>query len=160
MSIAARCTCGTDMGVCQFPEHRILNTKSNHMIQIRTKEINKKTFICTFNMDGCNITVAGGTFIEAQGKAANIVVDNFELLPVEYASTTTDHVNHPTHYGGADNPYEVIKIIEHYGLNFSDGNVLKYFLRAGKKSKENELQDLEKAAFYLNRRISRLKQNK
>ena len=66
----------------------------------------------------------------------------------------TDTIN-PTHYGGTDNPYEVIKIIEAYNLDFSTGNIIKYTLRAGKK--DNELQDLEKAAWYLNRKIEKLK---
>jgi len=96
-----------------------------------------------------------GVFGNVDGPSTYTILTLSDFLP-----ETTDPVNHPTHYGGADNPYEAIKIIEHYGLNFSDGNVLKYFLRAGKKSKETELQDLEKAAFYLNRRISQLKDSK
>lgn len=66
----------------------------------------------------------------------------------------TDAIN-PTHYGGTDNPFEVIKIIEAYNLDFTTGNIIKYTLRAGKK--DNELQDLEKAAWYLNRKIEKLK---
>lgn len=66
----------------------------------------------------------------------------------------TDAIN-PIHYGGKDNPYEVIKIIEAYNLDFSTGNIIKYTLRAGKK--DNELQDLEKAAWYLHRKIEKLK---
>lgn len=68
-----------------------------------------------------------------------------------------DIVNHPHHYGGKDNPYEVIKVIEHYDIGFCLGNVIKYVLRAGKK--DNKLQDLEKARFYLDREINNIKQN-
>ena len=53
-----------------------------------------------------------------------------------------EKVNHPDHYGGEDNPMEVIKIIEHYKLGFRTGNVVKYVLREGKK---NGLEDLKKA---------------
>jgi hypothetical protein len=63
-------------------------------------------------------------------------------------------VNHPLHYGGENNPMEVIKIIEHYGLGFALGNVIKYTLRCDKK--ENKLQDLEKAAWYLQHEINKL----
>lgn len=42
-------------------------------------------------------------------------------------------VDHPEHYGGVDNPYEVIKVIEAWELDFSLGNVVKYISRAGKK---------------------------
>lgn len=60
-------------------------------------------------------------------------------------------VNHPAHYGGADNPYEVIKVIEAWGLGFCLGNVIKYIARAGRKG--DIVEDLKKAAWYLNREI-------
>ncbi len=60
-------------------------------------------------------------------------------------------VNHPEHYGGADNPYEAIKIIEALGLDFHLGNVIKYICRAGKKG--DSLQDLAKALWYLQRKV-------
>jgi hypothetical protein len=63
-------------------------------------------------------------------------------------------VNHPQHYGGENNPYEAIKVIIAHDLNFNRGNVIKYILRAGKK--ENEIEDLKKAMFYLNQEINRL----
>jgi hypothetical protein len=68
-----------------------------------------------------------------------------------------EKVNHPSHYGGESNIYEAIKIIEAYNLNFSLGNVIKYTLRAGKKI--NQIEDLEKAKWYLERHIINLKQN-
>ena len=61
-------------------------------------------------------------------------------------------VNHPDHYGGEDNTYEAIKIIEAYNLNFSLGNAIKYILRAGKKN-SNTVEDLEKAKWYVQRQI-------
>ncbi len=66
-------------------------------------------------------------------------------------------VNHPAHYGGEDNPYEVIKVIEAWELDFPTGNAVKYIARAGKKDPGKELEDLEKAAWYLSRKIARLK---
>lgn len=67
----------------------------------------------------------------------------------------TDLVNHPPHYGGADDPYEAIKVIEAWGLGFNLGNVLKYIRRSGAKGAP--LSDLSKAQFYLNREIGRRK---
>jgi len=67
-------------------------------------------------------------------------------------------VNGPEHYGGADNPYEVIKVCEEWGLD-KDAylfNVVKYVARAGKKDPTKELEDLEKAAFYLDRKIKNI----
>lgn len=74
-------------------------------------------------------------------------------------SNTKEMVNHPDHYGGAGNPYETIKVLkawlspEQY-RGFLIGNALKYLSRAGKK--DSELQDLEKAKWYLQRRIEDL----
>lgn len=63
----------------------------------------------------------------------------------------TEAVNHPAHYGGADNPYEAIKVIEAWHLGFCLGNAVKYISRAGKKG--DALEDLKKAAWYLQREI-------
>jgi hypothetical protein len=68
----------------------------------------------------------------------------------------TEQVQHPQHYGGEDNPYEAIKVIEAWGLGFRLGNSVKYIARAGKKG--DALQDLEKAYFYLGREIQKRKE--
>jgi hypothetical protein len=64
-------------------------------------------------------------------------------------------IDHPSHYGGKNNPYEAIKVIEAWELGFCLGNVVKYISRAGKKH-ENVLEDLKKARWYLDRHISKL----
>jgi len=74
-------------------------------------------------------------------------------------------VDHPSHYGGKDNPYEAIKVIEAWNLGFNVGNAVKYISRAGKKgvivgevtAAAAMLVDLQKAAWYLNRAIENLK---
>ena len=68
------------------------------------------------------------------------------------ASRIQESVDHPAHYGGADNPYEAIKVIESWGLGFHLGNAVKYISRAGKKG--NAVEDLEKARWYLDREIA------
>ncbi len=68
----------------------------------------------------------------------------------------SEHVNNPAHYGGATNPYEAIKVIEAWGLDFTLGNTVKYISRAGKKHPEKTIEDLEKAKWYLQRRIDQL----
>jgi hypothetical protein len=67
-------------------------------------------------------------------------------------------VDHPDHYGGADNPYEAIKVVEAWGLGFHLGNVVKYVSRAGKKG--DELEDLKKARWYLERHIANVEKAK
>lgn len=68
----------------------------------------------------------------------------------------SEAVDHPKHYGGADDPYEAIKVIEAWGLNFSLGSVVKYVARHGKKPGEEAVQDLRKAAWYCTREADRL----
>ena len=66
-------------------------------------------------------------------------------------------VNHPGHYSfGVDNQYEAIKVIEAWDLDFHLGNTVKYISRAGKKDTDKEIQDLKKAAWYLERKIKNL----
>ncbi|MCX4554114.1 DUF3310 domain-containing protein [Streptomyces sp. NBC_01500] len=67
----------------------------------------------------------------------------------------SDAVNHPSHYtDGWSNGSEVIDITEH--MAFNRGNAVKYLARAGKKDPDKELEDLKKAAWYINREIERL----
>lgn len=66
-------------------------------------------------------------------------------------------INHPEHYGGKDNPYEAIKIIEAHNLGFHLGNAVKYILRAGKKDPTKEIEDLKKAIWYLERKLENKK---
>lgn len=68
---------------------------------------------------------------------------------------TEDVVNHPSHY--TDGKIEVIDYIEDKQLGFCLGNAIKYISRAGKKDKNKEIEDLEKAVWYINRRIKELK---
>ena len=71
-------------------------------------------------------------------------------------------INHPNHYGGKDNVYEVIKVCEAWSLD-KDAylfNVVKYVARSGKKDSTKELEDLRKAKFYLERKISNLENSK
>lgn len=66
-------------------------------------------------------------------------------------------INHPPYYGGEENPYEAIKVIRAWGLGFCLGNTAKYIARAGKKDPSKEIEDLQKAAWYLNCEIEERK---
>ena len=68
----------------------------------------------------------------------------------------SDPVNHPAHYclGGV----EVIDAIEAWDLPYHLGNVVKYVARA--KHKGDELTDLRKARWYLDRYIGRLEEQR
>ena len=64
----------------------------------------------------------------------------------------------PEHYQSNTN-LEAIDVIEAFDLNFHRGNIVKYILRAGRKTekgyenKEKKLEDLNKAKWYLSRLI-------
>jgi hypothetical protein len=79
---------------------------------------------------------------------------------------TEDAVNHPTHYTSDPSGVECITVVEH--RNFNVGNAIKYLWRAGLKTgpspaggtgKEQHIQDLKKAAWYVNREIERLQRD-
>ena len=60
-------------------------------------------------------------------------------------------VDHPSHYNQG---IETIEYIESWSMNFNTGNVIKYVTRAGYKN--NQLEDLKKAMWYLQREIDRV----
>jgi hypothetical protein len=62
-----------------------------------------------------------------------------------------DAVNHPRHYTAHPSGIECIQITEH--MSFNLGNAVKYIWRADLK--DDAIQDLEKAAWYINREIER-----
>lgn len=63
----------------------------------------------------------------------------------------SDAVNHPTHYNSHPSGIECITIVEH--MPFCVGNAMKYLWRAGLKG--DEIEDLRKAVWYINREITR-----
>lgn len=97
----------------------------------------------------------------------------FGPLPVNLVPRAVgDAINHPDHYGGADNVYEAIKVIDAWELGFCLGNTLKYIKRAGKKldpgvevignrhvQMRARLKDLKKSRWYLDHEIQQLEQS-
>jgi hypothetical protein len=65
-----------------------------------------------------------------------------------------DQVNHPVHYTSHQSGIEAIQVTRH--MNFNLGNAMKYIWRAGIKSDEKHIEDLQKAIFYINDEINRL----
>jgi len=63
-------------------------------------------------------------------------------------------VHHPAHYNAHPSGIECIDVVRH--MNFNLGNVVKYLWRAGEKDPAKHLEDLKKAAWYLNDEIKRL----
>ena len=69
-----------------------------------------------------------------------------------------ENVKHPNHYL-KNSGHEVIDVINAWELNFSLGNAIKYIARAGKKDPNKEIEDLEKAKFYIEMQIDNIKNN-
>ena len=69
-----------------------------------------------------------------------------------------DMVNHPPHYTDRVPGIECISVVENF--NFNRGGAIKYIWRAGHKDKFKEIEDLRKAAWYINREIERLAREK
>jgi hypothetical protein len=90
--------------------------------------------------------------------------ENLDFLKSDYKQNgkevkmnkETDMVNHPEHY--AFGPHETIEVIEAWDLPYHLGNVVKYVSRAKRKGKE--LEDLKKAAWYLDRYIKIIENEK
>lgn len=69
-----------------------------------------------------------------------------------------DKINHPPHYNAGK--IEAIEFIEDQKLDFHLANALKYIVRAGKKGGPDQLvEDLQKAIWYVRRRIEITKEN-
>lgn len=66
-------------------------------------------------------------------------------------SNEIDLVNNPPHYTSHPSGVECIDVVEHF--NFNLGNAVKYVWRADLK--EDAIQDLEKAIWYIRREIVR-----
>ena len=64
--------------------------------------------------------------------------------------TEFDIVNKPKHYNSHPSGVECITVTEH--MNFNIGNAVKYLWRTDHK---NGLEDLKKAAWYINREIAK-----
>lgn len=64
-----------------------------------------------------------------------------------------DPVSHPKHYTSYKG-IEVIQLTEQ--MNFNRGNAVKYIARAGLKSTSDEVEDLKKAVWYIQREIERI----
>lgn len=75
-----------------------------------------------------------------------------QLEHIKRREAANETVDHPSYYktGGI----EAIDVIEAWNLGFCLGNTIKYISRAGRKS-DKVLEDLKKAAWYLNREIKK-----
>jgi len=74
-----------------------------------------------------------------------VQIVNLVAKPKADDEPSPDAVNHPKHYNAHPSGIECLDVVRHMGFNL--GNVVKYIWRADLKA--NAIEDLEKAAFYL-----------
>lgn len=99
--------------------------------------------------DGDDVWTRKGRFF------ADYIKDQYDLIEkVEGPPHTNDAVNHPVHYTSHPAGIECIQVTEH--MTFNLGNVVKYVWRFDGKG---GVQDLKKAAWYLQREIERLERD-
>ena len=116
---------------------------------------NKSIFGTVIESDGDYLKVSDGN------EVYEVDCSKIKIEKVSFLSTNKkEMVNHPDHYHPGT--YEAINVIEAWDLNFSLGSAIKYISRCGLKpdaelsKKEKALEDLRKAAWYVNREIERL----
>jgi hypothetical protein len=88
------------------------------------------------------------------GMDTGIIKTGHEIIHIcEDCIKPEDNVNHPKGYNNHPSGIECITIVRH--MNYNLGNVVKYIWRCDLKG--NPIEDLEKAAWYLNDEISKRK---
>ena len=109
----------------------------------------------------CSECALHGSIVECDFEIPENVEKGYAILFGDKTGTsnespTNDPVNRPSHY--TDGKIEVIEFIEDKNLGFCLGNAVKYIARAGKKDPTKEIEDLNKAKWYIERRIKELKE--
>lgn len=110
------------------------------------------------NCFNCKLHNINPKCFENIDKNYEIIFGNEEITPIEENAPTEDPVNRPSHY--TDGKIEVIDYIEDKKLGFCLGNAIKYISRAGKKDPDKEIEDLNKAKWYIERRIKEIQEAK
>lgn len=111
-------------------------------------------YLALLNPDG--EVISKQPFFRAIKAGDTVVVDNpvGALAPKpDPEDQPLDMVNHPPHYTAHPSGVECIQVTRH--MSFNLGNVVKYIWRSGEKGAR--LEDLQKAAWYLNDEIERMK---
>ena len=129
-----------------------INEKIKHYRELRGVGIGELALVT--NVPYSNIkSFEDGTLIPSMQVLKRISEAlNFDYKELSLEENKKEMVDHPKHYNMGK--YEAIDVIEDWNLGFNLGNTIKYISRAGHK--DNILQDLKKALWYLDREIKKL----
>jgi hypothetical protein len=114
-------------------------------VEVRPAKVNDAKWVNTWGSWGSG-------YLEIERDKANQRIKEWQMSD----DNKPDLVNHPPHYTQHPSGIECIQVTEH--LNFCRGNAIKYIWRAGEKG--SEIEDLKKAAWYINREIARLEKQR
>jgi hypothetical protein len=133
-------------------------TYSDFIASLESTEIDYMKEVCDMREDAVLRAVQNGYYVNLGGKHTPTFPNINDAWKSAYLMSpptpnlteqAPDMVNHPKHYNVEG--YEVIDIIEAFGLNFAMGSALKYLLRAERKG--NKVEDLKKAIWCIQREI-------
>lgn len=139
-----------------------MNSSDIHKLGRLYKYIGDTNYYFTNNFLYNLIDIVCGVnrMLKNKDKISDYINDNFVEYMNKKENTIIDNVNHPQHYTSHPSGIECIEITRHYC--FSIGNAIKYLWRAGLKKdasltdNQKEIEDLNKAIWYIKDRIKEL----
>lgn len=138
-----------DLDMCDVEEFLIY--AKDRMLREIKNGILEKDFNNDFVIDP--LTSSQNDYYSKQLKKIDQMLDICnKQIRENYDNKNKEMINHPQHYNMGK--FEAIDVIEDWQLNFNLGNTVKYISRAGHK--DDIIQDLKKALWYLDREIKRL----
>lgn len=134
------------------------NRPCNPLTEKEWLDLTQEDLLVIIADNGDKISFAKWRFIRAdeqiiEGAKFESTLGQIDELEDEFEENNREMVNHPSHYN--QGKYEVIDVIEDWHLGFNLGNAIKYIGRCGHK--DDSVQELEKAKWYIQREIDRLK---
>jgi uncharacterized protein YjbI with pentapeptide repeats len=107
--------------------------------------------LCDANLFGADLSYANLYGADLYGAdLRNTIGNSREIKTIN----DNDNINHPPHY--TFGKYEVLDVINDWKLDYNCGSAVKYIARAGKKDKNKEVEDLQKAIFFLQYEVKKL----
>ena len=107
------------------------------------------------------LTIVGGKWKMLRSFDAKHYI-NYDDYKAQYMTEapSKEPIEAPTDFNPIEPHYyktDLTDFIEQHGLNFQRGNALKYIVRAGKKNSDKEIEDLQKALWYIQKEIQFVK---
>ena len=147
-------------GLIEVPEgaDKAFQAFSNAPVVFKRSECGYSNAVIIWQRETLNDKVASAEVARQEFIGApfsDLPESDFEAVDVVDAEFFPDNVNQPSHYCSHPSGIECIEITRHH--DFAIGNAIKYLWRAGLKDSANEIQDLEKASWYIQDKINQLK---